>query len=706
VTHPLMPADRALAETAGYARPWVVSPGEMVDLHASLARDSLVDVVRIECANAERTPDGATIGPAPRLIPVPQAPARWCAAHPQPLDPGTRIDVRLVRPYPAVDTTLLIALQWMARGTGGHVVSLLGEDGAGWRIDLHRGTDRSARVSLRTDAGMPTHDDAQGGVLKDLAVPVGAWLILCLRPSVEQGGCLQVRSAIGNASLPDPKPRDWFVHEPIGVNASGGGSHLTFSRLRIGAGEDRSPCADVRIDLLSLVPRALADRLRPDELFASDPALSRCPPGSVSWWAPTCRHAGPRPLRGRLRAVRPLRQCRLSGDSAALYRRARCALGRPVSVARAGASALHGLPSAQRRDAGCGLGSETVVAGARRSSSGCYAFRMDSQHDGPEAVRYASFFVSAATRPAIAWPCCCPPSATSPMPMRTEEMRGPPISAAARHRESRQCSTRCHPAYGRSIYERHADGQGVLYASSRRPLAQRGARPSSLAVVADTLVAGLAGGHRPGLRRDHRPRPARLGHGSAGALCGAVDRPPPRILEHADVGRPVAVPARRRPPDVPGRQRPVLAHGLQRGRHDRGAPRRRRHTPAHRAPGEYHCAFSGEFGGLWRRLGRPPQQIVGVGMAAQGFERAAHYPLVRRRWRTRSCLRAPRASLRRHFGITRPALGGGASGWEIDRIDADLGTPAGTWWLARSEGPRTGSMLRTKEELLSYIAAV
>jgi hypothetical protein len=35
------------------------------------------------------------------------------------------------------------------------------------------------------------------------------------------------------------------------------------------------------------------------------------------------------------------------------------------------------------------------------------------------------------------------------------------------------------------------------------------------------------------------------------------------------------------------------------------------------------------------------------------------------------------------------AWGGGASGWEIDRSDADLGTPAGTWWLARSEGPRT-----------------
>jgi len=45
--------------------------------------------------------------------------------------------------------------------------------------------------------------------------------------------------------------------------------------------------------------------------------------------------------------------------------------------------------------------------------------------------------------------------------------------------------------------------------------------------------------------------------------------------------------------------------------------------------------------------------------------------------------------------------GGGASGWEIDRSDTDLGTPAGTWWLARSEG-HAASMLRTKEELLSH----
>ena len=37
----------------------------------------------------------------------------------------------------------------------------------------------------------------------------------------------------------------------------------------------------------------------------------------------------------------------------------------------------------------------------------------------------------------------------------------------------------------------------------------------------------------------------------------------------------------------------------------------------------YH-AFGGEYGGLWRRLGRAPNELVGIGFAAQGFERATH----------------------------------------------------------------------------------
>ena len=36
-------------------------------------------------------------------------------------------------------------------------------------------------------------------------------------------------------------------------------------------------------------------------------------------------------------------------------------------------------------------------------------------------------------------------------------------------------------------------------------------------------------------------------------------------------------------------------------------------------PGEYFQALDGGYGGLWRRNGRPPQILCGVGFSAQGL---------------------------------------------------------------------------------------
>ena len=41
--------------------------------------------------------------------------------------------------------------------------------------------------------------------------------------------------------------------------------------------------------------------------------------------------------------------------------------------------------------------------------------------------------------------------------------------------------------------------------------------------------------------------------------------------------------------------------------------------------GESYHAFGGEYGGMWRRNGRPPNEVAGVGFAAQGFGRATHF---------------------------------------------------------------------------------
>ena len=94
--------------------------------------------------------------------------------------------------------------------------------------------------------------------------------------------------------------------------------------------------------------------------------------------------------------------------------------------------------------------------------------------------------------------------------------------------------------------------------------------------------------------------------------------------------------------------------------------------------GEGYHAFDGSYGGLWRRLGKPPQALVGVGFTSQGDYRAEPY-------RFTDAIENPRLAFMRHgleeavpgasFG-ERGLMGGGAAGHEIDRADQGLGTPA------------------------------
>ena len=116
-------------------------------------------------------------------------------------------------------------------------------------------------------------------------------------------------------------------------------------------------------------------------------------------------------------------------------------------------------------------------------------------------------------------------------------------------------------------------------------------------------------------------------------------------------------------------------------------------------PGEYYHQFGGEYGGLWRRLGKPPNQLVGIGFAAQGFDGGTYY-------RAQPGALDPRVEFIVQ-GISDLAegdawggfgnQGGGAAGEEIDRHDVTLGSPAHAVVIATSEDHRPG-MLRVKEE--------
>jgi len=116
--------------------------------------------------------------------------------------------------------------------------------------------------------------------------------------------------------------------------------------------------------------------------------------------------------------------------------------------------------------------------------------------------------------------------------------------------------------------------------------------------------------------------------------------------------------------------------------------------------GESHHQLDGRYGGLWRRNGRPPQQLVGVGFSAQGLFESSYYR------RTQDSFNSDVDWI--FEGVKEEKLGdyglsgGGAAGFELDRADPELGTPPGTIILAISES-HSESFVAVPEELLSHI---
>ena len=119
--------------------------------------------------------------------------------------------------------------------------------------------------------------------------------------------------------------------------------------------------------------------------------------------------------------------------------------------------------------------------------------------------------------------------------------------------------------------------------------------------------------------------------------------------------------------------------------------------------GEYYHQFTGEYGGLWRRLGRPPNQLVGVGFAAQGFDGGTYYRVKPGALDARVNFIVEGLDTSEDIWGDFGNQGGGAAGEEIDRWDESIGSPAHAIVLASSENHRPG-MLRVKEELFSLPA--
>ena len=113
-------------------------------------------------------------------------------------------------------------------------------------------------------------------------------------------------------------------------------------------------------------------------------------------------------------------------------------------------------------------------------------------------------------------------------------------------------------------------------------------------------------------------------------------------------------------------------------------------------PGEYYHAFTGEYGGMWRRVGRPPQTLLGVGFSASGFDVSRPYTRMpgAERPEVAFLFDGVPETVIGDFGIA----GGGAAGQEIDRFDAALGSPAEAIILATATG-HTEEMMISKEDM-------
>lgn len=271
-----------------------------------------------------------------------------------------------------------------------------------------------------------------------------------------------------------------------------------------------------------------------------------------------------------------------------------------------------------------------------------------------------------------------------------------------------------HPDYGRSTYNHHSDGSGIRHSSPLRPMLTM--RPGYLSYLdgrgsglrhypADMhLLAWLdAKGIDADIITDHE-----LDEEGVEALAGYRALLTGSHPEYHTEASHDAVTAFR---DQGGRFCYLGGNGFywRVARHPETPEviEIRRGEGGIRAwasePGEYFNAFDGAYGGLWRRQGRPPQMVGGVGFSAQGPLDGSHFRLT-------AAATDPRAAWI-FEGVAGPTIGGhgfsggGAAGFELDRADTRLGTPSHALVLAQSEG-HSDQFILVHEEQLTHLVTL
>jgi len=268
-----------------------------------------------------------------------------------------------------------------------------------------------------------------------------------------------------------------------------------------------------------------------------------------------------------------------------------------------------------------------------------------------------------------------------------------------------------HPDYGLSTYNHHRDGSGVAYSSRLRPLLTW--RPNCLAyndplgsglrhLPADTHLTGWL--DRMGVDVDVITDHELHEHGVA------LLAPYKVVLTgtHPEYHTVKTLDALQTYTETGGRLMYLGGNGfywrVALSDHVPGAIEVRRTEGGIRTwaaePGEYYHSFDQAYGGLWRRSDRPPNLLCGIGFSSQGTFVGNSY---RRMPAARDNVHAwifegVKDELFGGYGFS----GGGAAGFELDRLDHRLGSPLNAVVLASSEGHERKNFVVVHEERLGF----
>lgn len=114
-------------------------------------------------------------------------------------------------------------------------------------------------------------------------------------------------------------------------------------------------------------------------------------------------------------------------------------------------------------------------------------------------------------------------------------------------------------------------------------------------------------------------------------------------------------------------------------------------------PGEYYNAFDGKLSGLWRDYGKDPQQILGIGFAGYGgfYGQPYHRSELSYEDKYQWIFQGIESKTIGAHGFS----GGGAAGFELDRMDEAYGSPSNTKILATYIGDPDRYHCAVEEEI-------